>query len=380
MSTRPAEPAEPAEPEIIRLETTEEAHASSEPTVEVSGPILERAVALGEVEVVLPAPLALRVVTWLIDLAVILLVARAVRPTSVYAVPLTLSFFVAYHATSVWLTGTTIGKAILGLRVSRPGKQPTLPWALGRASFGYLAVDLLGLGLLIAPFDPRRRTLHDRVFASEVVYGGGRHTPKTLLSRLITFAEAHKAALEQKERPYTVLRALWDFLLRLARLLKKLFDPARSRRRAFARLRGGSAASALPFSGLSSGLSRAVVTIVGTTLTAVVVVHPVTGRATEPVERFITKAVSESGAAIGPEGPRGPQGERGPRGERGSPGLQGDVGPRGARGPSGEEGAPGSPGPRGEPGPQGSPGPRGEPGPQGSPGPQGPPGSPGGPE
>jgi len=80
---------------------------------------------------------------------------------------------------SVWLTGgQTVGKALFGLTERRVGgTKPKatlggLAWAVGRHSWGYLVIDVLGVGALAALVSPRRRCLHDLAFGSEVVWAG----------------------------------------------------------------------------------------------------------------------------------------------------------------------------------------------------------------
>ena len=84
-----------------------------------------------------------------------------------------IALFIAYHASCLWLTRRSAGKAIAGLRVRRRSHGTELGWALGRPTLGYLVVDLLGLGVLPALLDGRHRCLHDRVFGTEVILEHG---------------------------------------------------------------------------------------------------------------------------------------------------------------------------------------------------------------
>ncbi len=102
------------------------------------------------------APHPLRLLAFTIDL---LLVAAATGVTAaatgsllLYAIVLLVAW-VAYQTASVWLTGgRTIGKAACNLSVrhidgSAPRQDPAgLVWAFGRASLGYLVIDMCGLG------------------------------------------------------------------------------------------------------------------------------------------------------------------------------------------------------------------------------------------
>jgi hypothetical protein len=116
-----------------------------------------------------------RTCAFVVDLAVLaagLLVSAffLARLTWLYA----LVGFVGYHTAFAWLTGSTPGKALLGLRIERLDGQRyersirRLPWLLGRTTIGYLVVDVLGLGLVLAALLPERRPAHDLVFRSVV--------------------------------------------------------------------------------------------------------------------------------------------------------------------------------------------------------------------
>src|SRR5438105_8272653 len=114
-----------------------------------------------------PAPHLPRAIAWIIDFGVVMVIVVLLRHPVSPALPLV--FLAAYHGVSVCLTQQTFGKALMGLEVRRLGKRPGLFWSLGRSLFGYFGVDLLGLGLCLALFDPRRRALHDRLWRREVV-------------------------------------------------------------------------------------------------------------------------------------------------------------------------------------------------------------------
>jgi uncharacterized RDD family membrane protein YckC len=81
-----------------------------------------------------------------------------------------------YMPLSWTLTGQTIGKALLGLRVIR--SDPRHP-SIGKLSLarsylrvvGYwLSALPFGLGFLSAVFDEEHRTLHDRIAGTRVIY------------------------------------------------------------------------------------------------------------------------------------------------------------------------------------------------------------------
>jgi uncharacterized RDD family membrane protein YckC len=83
---------------------------------------------------------------------------------------------VLYLPLSWTLTGQSVGKALLGLRIVRNDpRRPTLVKlslmrSMVRASGYWLSLLPLGLGLLMAVFDEQHRTLHDRLAGTRVVY------------------------------------------------------------------------------------------------------------------------------------------------------------------------------------------------------------------
>lgn len=90
---------------------------------------------------------------------------------------LLIAIFIGYHGLLLWLTGQTVGKAAVNLRLCRIDGavyQRTLRglvWTLGRASLGYFVFSLAGIGLLLAVSrrSPSNRALHDWVLYSQVV-------------------------------------------------------------------------------------------------------------------------------------------------------------------------------------------------------------------
>jgi uncharacterized RDD family membrane protein YckC len=182
------------------------------------------------------APHPLRLLAFTIDL---LLVAAATGAAAmVTGSPLVsgvvlLMAWVAYQTGSVWLTGgRTIGKAACNLSVrhidgSAPRQDPAgLAWAFGRASLGYLIIDMGGLGTLMALRSPRRRCLHDYAFASEVVlhpYPKGQMYPRGRLERvrqrLQQFNEDRESAWEAEKKKYAFVAALWKWLVRIPEII-----------------------------------------------------------------------------------------------------------------------------------------------------------------
>src|SRR5207248_3318579 len=78
-------------------------------------------------------------------------------------------WFIAYHTTFIFLTKRTAGKAMFGLRLRRRGQASELLWALGRASVGYIVIDMFGAGTVLSFWTPRHQCLHDLLFGSEVI-------------------------------------------------------------------------------------------------------------------------------------------------------------------------------------------------------------------
>jgi Tol biopolymer transport system component/uncharacterized RDD family membrane protein YckC len=119
---------------------------------------------------------------------------------------------------SVWLSGgQTLGKAVLGLterRLDGSAPAPTLrglAWSLGRHSWGYLVVDMLGVGTVAALLTPRRQALHDLVFGSEVVLQPATAGLATSEQRLRAYSERLQAGLTFTRERYGWLSFLWGW-------------------------------------------------------------------------------------------------------------------------------------------------------------------------
>ncbi len=238
------------------------------------------------------APHPLRLLAFTIDL---LLVAAATGVTAaatgsllLYAIVLLVAW-VAYQTASVWLTGgRTIGKAACNLSVrhidgSAPRQDPAgLVWAFGRASLGYLVIDMCGLGVLVALRNPRRRCLHDYAFASEVILHPDVDDPlhprsrlERIRQRLQQFTEDRESAWEAEKKKYAFVPALWKWLLQVTKISMDRLLFVRDR---WHTLVQGLAAHALPTTSapaakaLAAGkLTALVATTTVTTGTAVVV-------------------------------------------------------------------------------------------------------------
>jgi hypothetical protein len=155
----------------------------------------------------------------------VLLTVVAVLPQPI-SLLLVLSLFVAYHTILVYLLQQTPGKALFGLKVGRMAKKPGLLWSLGRASFGYLIVDVIGLGFFAVFFNQRHRALHDFVFGSFVEYdGAGRWSLQAFSTRLVQFAEKQVAAINERKKTIGILGAFWSFWVGVGRWLQNLPRP-----------------------------------------------------------------------------------------------------------------------------------------------------------
>jgi uncharacterized RDD family membrane protein YckC len=143
-------------------------------------------------------PHGLRAAAWIIDFLVVTLVVMFGLPQPTrFVIPLAL--LIGYHTVTISRFHCSPGKAIVGLRVIRPGKRPTLLWALGRTALGYFCADLLGLGLLVALFDSRRRCAHDYVFGSFVIFEGlDAIKARKALVRFSAFLQRCQKTVEEK--------------------------------------------------------------------------------------------------------------------------------------------------------------------------------------
>lgn len=178
------------------------------------------------------APHGGRLIAFGLDLLLVLLIGLAVGGGWLRL----LVVFVGYHTALVWLTGQTIGKAVANIDVQRTdGRRyertaKGLPWALGRASIGYLVVDMLGIGVLaaVAPRNPARRCLHDVVFGSQVVLRGQTEwaLPK-MRKRLSDFATRREVAAQEVDDAHADTRQmwkLWQWVVTGALALEKVLD------------------------------------------------------------------------------------------------------------------------------------------------------------
>jgi uncharacterized RDD family membrane protein YckC len=82
----------------------------------------------------------------------------------------TLVLFTVYQVLAHGLSGATLGKRLLGIRVVGPdGHRPGLARATVRGVLGVVSVLLLGMGVLLALFTRSGRALHDLLARTWVV-------------------------------------------------------------------------------------------------------------------------------------------------------------------------------------------------------------------
>jgi uncharacterized RDD family membrane protein YckC len=200
-------------------------------------------------------------------------ITLAVSSSTLFALAALLLVFVVYHTATVWLTGgKTIGKAACNLSVahldgSAPANDsPGLVWAFGRASVGYLVVDIFGLGVLVALFNPQRRCLHDYAFRSQVVSHSSRADPlqprgrlAAALDRLRQFSAEQETSWEDFKGKYGFLFRLWKWLTELAGGCLAWLLVAQGKWRWLVAKLSGHAAVSTPAKALSAGKTAALV-------------------------------------------------------------------------------------------------------------------------
>lgn len=84
------------------------------------------------------------------------------------------AWFLIYSWISHGVTGRTLGKLLLGLRVTKTGGAPISSAQSFLRTVGYLAsFATLGFGFWMIPFNPRKQGLHDYIADTTVVYDRG---------------------------------------------------------------------------------------------------------------------------------------------------------------------------------------------------------------
>ena len=115
---------------------------------------------------------------WVVNATETLLVpfeTLGVRDAVYRALAAAFPLWLAYFAGLWWLTGQTLGKRVLGLRlVSRDGGRVPLARAIARCGGYVLSALPLYLGFVWVLFDPDRCAWHDRLTGTRVVYDRSR--------------------------------------------------------------------------------------------------------------------------------------------------------------------------------------------------------------
>lgn len=123
-----------------------------------------------------------------------------------------------YFATLISLNGQTIGKYIMGVRVVRVDGRRMTFWRGVLRWVGYFLSALpLGLGFLMALVDDQRRTLHDRLAGTVVVYAWRARRNEVLVERVEQWFEPDKESKKEEEaistRPAITLSSLYELAL-----------------------------------------------------------------------------------------------------------------------------------------------------------------------
>jgi len=84
-----------------------------------------------------------------------------------------LAFGFTYYWTGLAITGRSIGKGLVGLRVVRMSGDPISPWRAAVRTIVYPFSFILGLGLIPIVVGKQRRALHDFAAGDQVLYDWG---------------------------------------------------------------------------------------------------------------------------------------------------------------------------------------------------------------
>lgn len=117
-------------------------------------------------------------VLWVVQTALLIPLQFLVKSEDETMIILTVFFslffqfaiYAAYNTFFVGKFGATIGKIAVGLRIiTADGDKVSYMRAFGRHFAEYLSMMILGIGFIMAGFDPEKRTLHDRICDTRVV-------------------------------------------------------------------------------------------------------------------------------------------------------------------------------------------------------------------
>jgi uncharacterized RDD family membrane protein YckC len=126
------------------------------------------------------------------------------------------TFFTAplYFGVLISLNGQTIGKYIMGVRVVRvDGRRMTFWRSVLRWLSYFLSALPLGLGFSMALVDDQRRTLHDRITGTVVIYAWRARRNEVLVERVGHWFEPDKEPKEITKRPAITLSSAYELVL-----------------------------------------------------------------------------------------------------------------------------------------------------------------------
>ncbi len=116
-----------------------------------------------------------------------------------------------YFAVLMSIAGQTIGKYVMGVRVVRmDGERMTIPLSMIRWLGYFVSAIPLGFGFWIVLTDRERRTLHDRLVGTCVIYSWRARQNEFLVDRVYRWF--HKDAPERNARVLPTLSTAYDIV------------------------------------------------------------------------------------------------------------------------------------------------------------------------
>jgi uncharacterized RDD family membrane protein YckC len=117
----------------------------------------------------------------------------------------------AYFAVLTSIAGQTIGKYVMGVRVVRmDGQRMTIPLSMIRWLGYFISAIPLGFGFWIVLTDKQRRTLHDRLVGTCVIYAWRARQNEFLVDRVYRWF--HKGSPERNTRVLPTLSTAYDIV------------------------------------------------------------------------------------------------------------------------------------------------------------------------
>jgi uncharacterized RDD family membrane protein YckC len=106
------------------------------------------------------------------------------------------SYAFLYYWIGLSITGRSVGKGLVGLRVVGPGEQPISPWRAAIRTIVYPFSFILCLGLIPIVLGKRRRALHDAAAGSMVLYDWG-DRPAELPAPVTQWLQRHSPEIDE---------------------------------------------------------------------------------------------------------------------------------------------------------------------------------------